>query len=86
MHALREEFDSTKLRRARAASEIIDLRTLKSDLINYESPSTTSEQVSHLNISVPAITCGTFTHPHELKKDIDIKGAKNCDSDRSLFK
>ena len=45
-----------------------------------------SEQVTHLHISVPAITRGTFAHPHELKTDIDIKGAKNCDSDSSLFK
>ena len=36
MHALSEEFDLTELRRARTSSEMIDLRTLELDLINYE--------------------------------------------------
>ena len=36
MHALSEEFDPTELRRARTSSEMIDLCTLESDLINYE--------------------------------------------------
>ena len=36
MHALSKEFDPTELRRACTSSEMIDLRTLESDLINYK--------------------------------------------------
>ena len=67
MHALSEEFDPTELRRARASSEAMDLRTLESGPDQLRSPSTTNERVTHLHISVPAITRGTLARPHELK-------------------
>ena len=71
MHALSEEFDPTELRRARASSETIDLRTLEFGLASTRCPSTTSERVTNLHILVPAITRGTLARPHELQ-------IKNC--------
>ena len=70
MHSLIEEFDPTELRRARASLETIDLRTLDGP-DKLRSPFTTSERVTHLHISVPAITRGTLARPHELQ-------IKNC--------
>ena len=46
---------------------MIDLCTLEFRLASTYRPSTTSEQVTNLHILVPAITCGTLAHPHELK-------------------
>ena len=67
MHALGEEFYPTELRRARAFSETIDLRTLEFGPDKLRSPSITSERVTHSRISVPAITPGTLARSHELK-------------------
>ena len=67
MHALREEFDATDLRRARASLETIDLRALEFGSNYLRSASTTSERVTHLHIPVPAITRGTLASTHELK-------------------
>ena len=65
MHVL-IRFDHTERRRACASSETIDLRTLKFGLVSARCPSTTSERVTDLHITVPAITRGTLARPHEL--------------------
>ena len=67
MHAHSEEFDATELRRARASLEMIDLRALEFEPDELRSASTTSEWVTHLHISVPAITRDTLARTHELK-------------------
>ena len=66
MHAFSEEFDATELRRARASLETIDLRALEFGPDLLRSASTTSERVTHLHVSVPAITRGTLARTHEL--------------------
>ena len=67
MYALNEEFDPSGLRRPRASSETIDLRTLELRPNKLRSPSITSERVTRLHIPVPAITRGTLARIHELK-------------------
>ena len=67
VHARREEFDATELRRARASLEPIDLRALEFGPDLLRSASTTIERATHLHISVPAITRGTLARTHELK-------------------
>ena len=64
MHVL-IRFDHTERRRACASSETIDLRTLEFGLASTRCPSTTSERVTNLHITVAAMTSGTLARPLE---------------------
>ena len=61
----------TELRRARASSEMIDLRTLEYGLASTRCPFKTSERVTNLHILIPAITRGTLARPYELKTNVN---------------
>ena len=85
MHALGEYFDTTELRRARASSKTIDLRTLEFGPDQSRSPSTTSKRVTHLHIPVPAITRGTVARPHELERKATSQQLSKVYSTVNLF-